>query len=104
MDIPGISQRDMVYYEHLNNEETRSSILNTVLELWTNHIRLQWMGAASCTYHPLLSLSSSNLNPSLDTFDLLLTKDLSKAHIVDFNPFLPKTDPLLFTYEDLFQL
>jgi D123 len=36
-----------------------------------------------------------------DTFDLLLTRDLSRAHILDFNPYAPRTDPLLFTYDDL---
>jgi D123 len=38
---------------------------------------------------------------SPDIFDFLLTRDLSKGHILDFNPFAPKTDPLLFTYEEL---
>lgn len=39
--------------------------------------------------------------PPTDTFDFLLTRDLSRGHIVDFNPYLPRTDPLLFTYEEL---
>jgi len=39
-----------------------------------------------------------------DTFDLLLTRDLTRAHILDFNPYAPRTDPLLFTYDDLFNL
>ena len=38
---------------------------------------------------------------SPDIFDFLLTRDLSKGHILDFNPYAPKTDPLLFTYEEL---
>ena len=37
----------------------------------------------------------------LDTFDFLLTRDLSRGHIVDFNPYAPRTDPLLFTYDEL---
>lgn len=36
-----------------------------------------------------------------DVFDILLTRDFARAHIVDFNPFAPRTDPLLFTYEEL---
>jgi hypothetical protein len=40
----------------------------------------------------------------VDTFDLLLTRDLSYAHIIDFNPYAPRTDALLFTYEDLLHL
>jgi hypothetical protein len=39
-----------------------------------------------------------------DVFDLLLTRDLSRAHIVDFNPYAGKTDPLLFTYEELLDI
>ena len=40
----------------------------------------------------------------LDVFDFLLTRDLSRGHIVDFNPYAPRTDPLLFTFEDLYDL
>ena len=36
-----------------------------------------------------------------DTFDFLLTRDLSKGHIIDFNPYAAKTDPLLFAYDEL---
>lgn len=38
---------------------------------------------------------------TLDIFDFLLTRDLSRGHILDFNPYAPRTDPLLFTYEEL---
>ncbi|KAI6140925.1 hypothetical protein EDD17DRAFT_295736 [Pisolithus thermaeus] len=34
-------------------------------------------------------------------FDLLLTRDLSGGHVIDFNPHAPHTDPSLFTYEEL---
>ena len=37
----------------------------------------------------------------VDVVDLLLSKDLSRAHIIDFNPYIARTDPLLFTYEEL---
>ena len=33
--------------------------------------------------------------------DLLLTRDLARAHVIDFNPYAPRTDALLFTYEEL---
>ena len=36
-----------------------------------------------------------------DVFDLLLTRDLSRAHLLDFNPYAPRTDPLLFSYQEL---
>ena len=40
----------------------------------------------------------------LDTFDVLLTRDLKRCHVVDFNPYVPNTDPLLFTYDELLTL
>lgn len=40
----------------------------------------------------------------VDTFDLLLTRDLTRAHILDFNPYAPRTDSLLFTYDNLFNV
>ena len=33
--------------------------------------------------------------------DVLLTRDLSRFHIIDFNPYAPRTDALLFTYDEL---
>ena len=39
-----------------------------------------------------------------DTFDFLLTRDLSRGHIIDFNPYAQKTDPHLFTYDELLDL
>ena len=49
-------------------------------------------------------LSSLNIDPPADTFDLLLTRDLTRAHILDFNPYAPRTDSLLFTYDELSNL
>lgn len=44
-------------------------------------------------YIPLTSLP--------DIFDFLLTRDLARGHIIDFNPFSPRTDSLLFSFEEL---
>lgn len=41
---------------------------------------------------------------STDVFDLHLTRDLTSAYILDFNPFHAKTDALLFTYEELYDI
>lgn len=35
---------------------------------------------------------------------MLLTRDSTRGHILDFNPYAPQTDPLLFTYEELFDV
>jgi len=79
----GISQRDTNYYDYLNDTTTRSKIIDTVIEVWKTKIQPGW-----------------NAEPNY-VFDLLLTRDLSRAHIVDFNPYAPHTDPLLFSYEEL---
>ena len=39
-----------------------------------------------------------------DVFDILMTRDLTRGHIVDFNPYAPRTDALLFTYDELHSL
>ncbi|KAJ7601078.1 D123-domain-containing protein [Mycena floridula] len=82
----GISQRDTNYYDFLNDSETKTSILTAVMEFWENKIREKW--DANEDY----------------VFDILLTRDLSRAHVVDFNPYSPRTDPLLFTYEELLEI
>lgn len=53
------------------------------------------------TYIAKTRTDVSNLQ---DIFDFLLTRDLSRGHIIDFNPYAPRTDPLLFTYEELHDL
>ncbi|KAG1898128.1 uncharacterized protein F5891DRAFT_982041 [Suillus fuscotomentosus] len=43
-------------------------------------------------------------NPDDDcdyVFDVLMTRDLSRGHVLDLNPYAPQTDSLLFTYEEL---
>ncbi|KAI6099110.1 hypothetical protein F5141DRAFT_1066689 [Pisolithus sp. B1] len=37
-------------------------------------------------------------------FDLLLTRDLSGGHVINFNAYAPHTDPLLLTYEGLHEV
>ncbi|KAI8986193.1 D123-domain-containing protein [Trametes punicea] len=83
-NLIGISQRDPNYYDFWNERETQEKVVNAVTTFWEKHIKGQWEQTRG-DY----------------TFDFLLTRDLSRGHIVDFNPYLPRTDPLLFTYEEL---
>jgi hypothetical protein len=54
------------------------------------------------TAHPCSSPPPPNILISTqDTFDVLLTRDLSRFHILDFNPYALRTDALLFTYAEL---
>ncbi|KAI0304511.1 cytoplasmic protein [Multifurca ochricompacta] len=79
----GISQRDMNYYEFLNEPEMQKKIVSSFSAYWAAHIKSKWTGPASYT------------------FDVLLTRDLTRFHIIDFNPYAPRTDALLFTYNEL---
>ena len=55
------------------------------------------------TVRDSLPLQNVNTHSILfsDVFDILMTRDLSRGHILDFNPYAPRTDTLLFTYEEL---
>jgi len=78
----GISQRDPNYYEYLNEPSTQEKVTAAVKKFWETNIK-------------------GKLATGDYTFDILLTRDLSRAHILDFNPYAPRTDPLLFSYDDL---
>ncbi|KZS93583.1 cytoplasmic protein [Sistotremastrum niveocremeum HHB9708] len=78
----GITQRDPVYYEYLTDVSNSNKIRSAILKLWTAEIEPRWP-------HPDYIV------------DLLLTRNLEKGHIVDLNPYGPKTDPVLFSFEDL---
>ncbi|GJE88268.1 D123 domain-containing protein [Phanerochaete sordida] len=83
----GISQRDPNYYDFWNEPQTQRKVAEAVQNFWEEHIRGKW--------------ESTEGNY---TFDFLLTRDLARGHIIDFNPYSPKTDPQLFTYEELLAL
>ncbi|KAF5360359.1 hypothetical protein D9756_004749 [Leucocoprinus leucothites] len=78
----GISQRDLNHYEFLTEESTRQKIIDSVTKFWDTEIKDNWPGNDY-------------------VFDFLLTRDLSRGHIIDFNPYSPRTDPLLFSYKEL---
>ncbi|KAI6037698.1 D123-domain-containing protein [Pisolithus marmoratus] len=80
----GITQRDTNFYDFMINPEVQKTIRTTVYRLWEGIVRPSW------------------IFPQKDyVFDLLLTRDLSSGHVIDLNPYAPRTDPLLFTYEEL---
>ncbi|EJD43518.1 D123-domain-containing protein [Auricularia subglabra TFB-10046 SS5] len=81
-----ISQRDPNYYEFWNDSATQENIRQAVIRFFDQHIQQCWEG------------------PPDYVVDLLLTRDLARAHIVDFNPYAPRTDSLLFTYPELLAL
>lgn len=79
----GLSQRDTNFYDFLAEAGTQTTIVTSVRTYWETHVKSKWTG------------------PDSYVFDVLLTRDLTRFHILDFNPYAPRTDPLLFTYEEL---
>ncbi|CAE6470887.1 unnamed protein product [Rhizoctonia solani] len=83
-----ISQRDPNFFEHLLPQETQNLMRSTILAFWNREVRSKFANGQVSSY----------------VMDLLLTRDLSRAHIVDFNPYAPRTDPLLFDWSELAEL
>ncbi|EJT98720.1 D123-domain-containing protein [Dacryopinax primogenitus] len=82
----GISQRDPNYYNFLNSSEIQVTVRNTIERLWRENLMMK------CPVG------------SHYVFDVLLTRDFRRAHLIDINPFARRTDPLLFTYQELLDL
>lgn len=83
----GLCQRDPNYYEFWNELETQNKVVEAIQSFWEGKIKGKWE-ATDGNY----------------IFDFLLARDLSKGHVLDFNPYASKTDSLLFTYDELFDI
>ncbi|KAI6033796.1 D123-domain-containing protein [Pisolithus microcarpus] len=82
-----VTQRDTNFYDFMIDIAIQKTIRTTVFKLWEEVVRPNWAF------------------PQKDyVFDLLLTRDLSGGHVIDFGPYAPCTDPLLFTYEELHEV
>ena len=85
-----ISQRDVTFYDHLQSPHLQSQIRSAIWAFWENVLdaarrRQQW---------PLADY----------VFDVYLTKDLARVWLVDINAWLPRTDPLLWSFDELEQV
>ncbi|GAA6022872.1 hypothetical protein JCM11491_007026 [Sporobolomyces phaffii] len=78
----GISQRDTTYYDFLQPESARTQVMDQVSTFWSSVVKDEF---------PLSDY----------TLDVYLTRDQSRTFIIDFNPYSPSTDSLLFTYAEL---
>lgn len=80
--LVAISQRDVTFYSHLQDSRLCEEIRDKLWEFWHSVIR-------------------DNFPIQDYIFDAYLSKDRSRVWLVDVNPWLPRTDPLLFTFEQL---
>lgn len=99
--VVGISQRDTNYYDFYNEINIRDTIIANVDAFWESKIKPKWELADCASVQHLLYIRTRVNGEASDTFDILLTRDLVRAHILDFNPYAPQTDTLLFTYDEL---
>lgn len=61
----------------------------------------RWNANQDCTWFGAFANVNTHSILVSDVFDILMTRDLSRGHILDFNPYAPRTDTLLFAYEEL---
>jgi len=79
-------QREPNHFDFLSEPVTFGKMRQTAIRFWNEKVKDIWMGSRNYV------------------IDLYLTRDLSNAYIMDFNPYAPRTDPVLFTYQELDKL
>ncbi|EST08724.1 hypothetical protein PSEUBRA_001806 [Kalmanozyma brasiliensis GHG001] len=85
-----ITQRDVTFFDHLQSPLLQSEIKAAICDF----------------YEDVLVIAQKEGKWGLGDyiFDVYLTKDLSRVWLVDVNAWLPRTDPLLFGWEELEEL
>ncbi|WFC97579.1 hypothetical protein MYAM1_000294 [Malassezia yamatoensis] len=76
-----ISQRDITFYEHLQDRSTQERIQDQIYTMF------DLVKAAV----PLPDMA----------IDIYLTRNLDNGFVIDINPYLPRTDTFLWTFEEL---
>ncbi|KIS66803.1 cell proliferation protein CDC123 [Mycosarcoma maydis] len=82
-----ITQRDVTFFDHLQSRTLQSQIKNAICTFWTDVL-------LAAKQHAKWQLADY-------AFDVYLTKDLGRVWLVDINAWLPRTDPLLFDFQEL---
>ncbi|GAC77362.1 uncharacterized conserved protein [Moesziomyces antarcticus T-34] len=82
-----ICQRDMTFYDHLQDAQLQQQLRTAIESFWHTVVE-------PSTEFPLRDY----------VLDVYVTKDLGRVWIIDFNAWLPRTDPLLYTFDELEQL
>ena len=93
-----ISQRDAgTFFEHLQEESTQLTIRRLLQGFFFSFLRPSYTTATA------YSSGSSSTRFPLDDFvwDAYISRDMSKVFLVDINPYLERTDALLWTWDEV---
>lgn len=96
-------QRDATtYYDFLQREEVKLDVRRKLRDFWIEHLRPR-SSAESERGEEDGGSRGGKLDPRLHdyVFDVYLTRDREKVFLVDVNAYLPRTDALLWEWEEL---
>lgn len=79
--LVALCQRDITFYAHLQNNDVKDQIRRTIADFYTKY------------------LAADPLKDCM--FDVHLDAKLRRTTLIDINPWLPRTDTLLWTYQEL---
>ena len=105
MKIQAISQRDVNYYSFLN--EIKEELETKIIQFFETRIQNKFFNR-NCMYKIqtlfyILSNFYYKLNIIIisDVFDVYVTRNRERVWLIDFNPFGPMTDSLMYTWEEI---
>lgn len=110
--MKGASVRDFNYYPHFQDPSVREKISDCIRSFYEDEVMGDYQGGRDCEpFHPLSlphpgrDWTTELANAfTLDIFDIVLNDTNTSCRLIDFNPYYPSSDPLLFTYEELHQI
>lgn len=82
--LVALCQRDMTFYEHLQDADTQACIEDAIESFYQEHLEA--------------------VAPADIVFDVYLTRNLDRCFLMDLNPWLPRTDTLLWSWDELHAL
>lgn len=99
-----ICQRDTVYYEHLQPQERQYQFIDLITSFWRTHLKRQT--ACSAGGEAAATDSYDVVGAPIPDYaaDVYITRNLSSVFLIDINPYLPRTDALLFDWDELERL
>lgn len=99
-EIIGITQRDMNYYSFLKDIE--ADIEHSIYQFFEDVVRDGFDSVHCNVFNNLMRYCNYTYSScEIDVFDVYLQRSNNKVYLVDFNPFNPTTDALLYNWDEL---